>query len=293
MNAPDGIDIELTAHDGLALHLTHFPVDAPRGVVVLLHGLCEHGRRHLPAVRAINAAGWSVVAPDLRGHGRSGGQRGGLQRDDDMLHDLAAVLDHTATLYPGLTRVVFGHSTGGAVASRFVAELAAGVRPRERAVWSRTVDGLILTSPALQASIGMIQKALLTTMGRLMQDVALPVVSKPEWITSDPEVIREAEQDPLGHRQITPRLALFIDGQGRVTLSRAAQWSVPTLLMYTPRDRLISPQACAEFGQRAHSGMVTARPFPVLAHNMLRDTERRLVLDAAAQWLSTHFPKAA
>jgi alpha-beta hydrolase superfamily lysophospholipase len=139
----------------------------------------------------------------------------------------------------------------------------------------------------------MVQKALLTTMGRLMLDVALPLVSKPEWVTSDPEVIREAEQDPLGHRQITPRLALFIDGQGRVTLNRAAHWAVPTLLMYSPRDRLISPPACVEFKRRADAQRVTVQAFPELAHNMLRDTHRHLVFEAAGQWLSTHFGKTA
>lgn len=286
MNADSEIDLTLTALDGLALHLVEFAVSQPKGLVVMLHGLCEHARRHTITAQALNRAGWAVLAPDLRGHGLSEGQRGGLADDEAFLKDLALVLDLAAQRHPNLPLVVLGHSTGGAVAARFAAELSLP----QRAAWHRRMDGLILSSPALQASIGMVQKALLTTMGKLMQDVALPVMFKPEWFSSDPAVIHEFEQDPLTHRQITPRLAHFIDQQGRVSLKQAHAWTLPTLLLYTPRDRLISTQACDTLASRLPAHLGSNQAFPDLAHDMLREPGRAQVHAAMCRWLDRHFP---
>ncbi len=289
MSTADGIDLALTAPDGLRLHLVDFAVARPRGVVVMLHGLCEHARRHVLTALALNGAGWAVLAPDLRGHGQSEGPRGGIPNDDALLQDLATVLDLTAERNPGLPRVLLGHSTGGAVAARFAAELSRS----PQADWRRPLDGLILSSPALQTSIGMVQKALLTTMGRLMQDVALPVMFKPEWFSSDPAVIREFEQDPLTHKQITPRLAAFIDQQGRVSLGQAGAWTVPTLLLYTPQDRLVSTAACEQLATHLPAHLSRTQTFPDLAHDMLREPGRAQVHAAMCDWLNAGLAAAA
>lgn len=287
-----GEDLTLSARDGLKLHIVHRPVKDERGVVVMLHGLSEHARRHTQAADSLNRAGWSVVSPDMRGHGLSEGTRGGgMKQDDDLLHDLAAVMDLSATLHPGRPRVLFGHSSGGAVAARFAAELA--LPPSEQAAWARTIDGLVLSSPALEPTIGLLQKALLTTMGRLMQDVPMPVVFKPEWVSSDPEVIREFDEDTLVHKKVTSRLATFIVQQGRVTMARAAQWPCPTLLLYTPADRLISPRACEAFAARVPKKLITTKTFPALAHDLLREPGREQVYQTIHRWLARHHDEMA
>lgn len=287
MTPPDGIDIALQARDGLTLHAVHYPVATPRGVLVFLHGLSEHARRHALLAAHLNQAGWSVLSPDMRGHGHSGGTRGGIQKDDDPLHDLAVVLDLAGRLHPGHKRVLMGHSLGGCVTARFVSALA---QPAEDAPWVRPVDGLVLSAPALEPTMGMLQKALLTTMGRLMQDLPMPIVFKPEWATSDPAVIREFEMDPLAHKKVTPRLASFIVQQGRVTMGRAAQWTRPTLMLYTPADRLISPRACDDFVSRLPKELASVKTFPALAHDMLREPGRAAVYQAIVKWLDKTFP---
>ena len=58
--------------DGLNLVTTHWHSTQPfKGVVCLVHGLGEHARRYAHVARMFNQAGWSVVAYDHRGHGRS------------------------------------------------------------------------------------------------------------------------------------------------------------------------------------------------------------------------------
>jgi alpha-beta hydrolase superfamily lysophospholipase len=287
VSQPTGTDLALAAHDGLQLQVAHHPVVPSRGTVVFVHGLSEHARRHQPVIQHLNATGWSVLAPDLRGHGLSGGTRGGIQREDDPLRDLAAVVDLARRLHPSGPLVLMGHSMGGAISARFVSALA---QPPEPADWARPVDALVLSAPALEPTMGMVQKTLLSTMGRLMQDVPMPVVFKPEWGSSDPEVVREFMQDPLAHKKVTPRLAAFMSQQGRVTLSRAGTWTRPTLLVHTPADRLVSPQACEDFVARLPTGLGRIERFPELAHDMLRDRGKERVYQTVSQWLDEQFP---
>lgn len=256
-------------------------------MVVLLHGLSEHGRRYQDVAGKLNEWGWAAVAPDARGHGLNEGPRCGLRQDDDLLHDLATVIDGVRQAYPGVPLVLMGHSMGGALAARFA---AAQALPREEASWTRPIDGLVLSAPALQPTMSLVQKALLSTMGRLIQDVPVPIAFKPEWVNPDPAVIEEFNNDPLAHGKITPRMALFLAAQGPIVWRRAAAWTVPTLLLYTPDDRLVMREGCERLAQAVPHELMTLRAFPGLAHDLLRIPERERVLLSLQQWLAATFP---
>ena len=76
----------LSTDDGLPLFLHDWPHAAPRGTVLIVHGLGEHGGRYAHVAAQLNAWGWRVMAHDHRGHGRSGGERGrsGSRREDEL-----------------------------------------------------------------------------------------------------------------------------------------------------------------------------------------------------------------
>lgn len=277
----------LITRDGLRLHLSHWPVAAPKGVVVLLHGLCEYADCYDELAGLFNQWGWAVVAPDHRGHGHSEGARGALVRDDDPLHDLAALMDLVAKHYPGLKRVLMGISMGGAIAARFASALAT---PPDHTEWSRPIDGLILAAPALVPTMSLVQKALLSTMGRLMQDVGVPVAFKPEWTSNNPEVIERFVNDPLIHKRLTPRLALFMANSGQTSQRRAPDWTVPTLTMYSEIDRLVTPSGCAQFASALPAHLATTHAYATLAHDLLRDLDRHVAHQALRDWLAREFP---
>lgn len=83
-------------------------------VVLALHGVTSN---HLAWAAVARHTPYDVVAPDLRGRGRSNGLAGpaGMRAHAD---DLAGLLDHLAVE----RAVVVGHSMGGFVAATFAAE---------------------------------------------------------------------------------------------------------------------------------------------------------------------------
>src|SRR5436190_2951540 len=91
------------------------PAGAPRGVVLLAHGYAEHVGRSRDFVVHLAARGLGVAGIDHRGHGRSGGPRGHCRRFDEFVADLRTLAQMAEGWWPGVPRVLFGHSLGGLI----------------------------------------------------------------------------------------------------------------------------------------------------------------------------------
>ena len=90
---PD-LEETLTTADGLALHVERFhPAGAgPLAAVVMVHGFSAHCGAYRHVAGALADAGFAVTAFDCRGHGRSQGRHGYVQRFTDYDDDLHRVL---------------------------------------------------------------------------------------------------------------------------------------------------------------------------------------------------------
>jgi len=277
----ESLNIPVRTRDGLQLHLQHWQAVPSIGSVLIVHGLGEHIGRYEHVALALNRAGWRVAGHDQRGHGRSPGARGALATPDSLLADLALVIDRVRASHPG-PLLLLGHSMGGVVAARFVAE-ALSPSP---AAWSRPVDGLVLSSPALDSGIGALQKMMLDRLGSWLPNVALGNGLKPEWVSRDPAVVRAYIDDPLNHDRITFRLARFIVGGGALALQRATAWRTPTLLLWAGADLCVAPAGSAAFAAAAPADVLTAQRFPALFHEIFNEPEQAEVLAALTGWLA-------
>ena len=276
-----------TAHtrDGLALHLREWPVAKAHGSVLIVHGLGEHIGRYAHVAAALNAQRWRVVGYDLRGHGASAGPRGVITQADDLLADLARVIDALREEASRGPLVLLGHSMGGLVAARFVAEDL--VPAARRATWAREVDALVLSSPALNLGMKAVQKLLLAVLGALAPELALGNGLRPEWISRDVQVVAAYRADPQVHDRIAPRLARFMVDAGVFVRAQAQGWAVPTLLLYAGSDRCVAPAGSAAFAEAAPKGVVTSRAFEPLFHEIFNEPEQAEVFAALSKWLSS------
>ena len=248
------------------------------GTVQIVHGLGEHIGRYVAVAQALNGAGWHVVGHDQRGHGRSAGARGTVPAGPGLLADLAAVMD--AVREPG-RHVLLGHSMGGTVAARFVAEALAWAP----AAWSRPLDGLVLSSPALELGMNALQKTLLAVLGSLAPGLRVGNGLKPTWISRDPAVVQTYVKDPLVHDRVTPHLVRFMLDAGAKVLAHAPQWQLPTLLLWAGADRCVAPRGSAAFAAAAPPAVVASQAYPELFHEIFNEPERAQVLARLTQWL--------
>ena len=112
-----------------------WPVEEPRGLVLISHGASEHSGRYDRWARALNASGVAAAALDHRGHGRTAASSGtgvmgpgGAMAVIDDLHELRGA---ATARWPGVPVVVFGHSLGSLIALAYLVHhhrgLAGGV----------------------------------------------------------------------------------------------------------------------------------------------------------------------
>jgi alpha-beta hydrolase superfamily lysophospholipase len=280
----------VTTDDGLELFTQSWPASprgpgGARGLVVLVHGLGEHCGRYGHVARRLAAQGFDVVGYDHRGHGRSPGPRGGVPAEDTLCADLGRVIA-AARRESGGPLVLLGHSLGGLVAGRFVAEgLAAKPAP-----WWQPVDVLVMSSPALDPGTNALQKFLLSTVAPMLPNLAVNNGLKVDWISRDPAVVKAYDDDPLVHDRITGRLGLFVAKHGPAVIAAAQGWKTPTLLMWAGADRCVAPAGSAAFAAAAPRACVTARAWPGLFHEIFNEPEQEDVLAALDAWLATAVP---
>lgn len=270
-----------TTDDGLTLHTRHWPATAAaRGQLLIVHGLGEHIERYAALATTLAADGWDVHGWDHRGHGRSEGKRGDIPDPEALLRDTARVID--ALRRPGSRFVLLGHSMGGAVAARFAAEALSSTP----AAWHRPLDGLVLSSPALDAGLSGAQKVLLAAAEALAPGVAVGNGLKPEWISRDPAVVKAYTGDPLVHDRITARLTRFIVDAGARVIADAPRWPLPTLLMWAGADRCVAPRGSEAFAAAAPAQVLATRPWPALFHEILNEPEKAEVIAVLRGWLN-------
>ena len=96
------------------------PVSRPRAVIVVCHGVNAHGGQYVWAAEQLVAAGFAVFALDLRGRGRSEGERFYVEDIADYVSDVASTIALAKSRQPGLPAFLLGHSAGGVVSATYV-----------------------------------------------------------------------------------------------------------------------------------------------------------------------------
>lgn len=269
------------ANDGDNIVIQDWPIAsnfALRGVVILVHGLGEHAGRYDHVARRLNTWGFAVRGYDQCGHGESGGPRGGLPTDTRLLDDLADIVDSTrAKMQKGMPLILLGHSMGGLVVARFV---SLAIRP---------VEGLVLSSPALDPGLNPVQKLLLAFLPKLLPDLRVGNGVEPQFISHDPEVVNAYQADRLVHDRISARLGRFIATAGQKVEELAPRWRVPTLLLYAGDDRLLNPKGSTRFAAAAPKDVVKAVCFESLYHEIFNELNAEPVFEALKVWMDQKF----
>ncbi len=249
-----------------------------RGTVLLVHGLGEHMGRYAHVAAHLNNWGFDVRGYDQFGHGQSSGARGGLPSDDRLLDDLLLVLTQTQAKMPAnFPLILLGHSMGGSVVGRFVS-LNLG-----------HVDALVMSSPALDPGLNVIQKLLLATLPAIAPNLRINNGLDAQLICHDPAVVKAYLADPLDHDRISARLAKFIATAGPATVALAPQWTTPTLLMFAGQDKLVNPAGSRAFAASTPDCVAT-QCFEHMYHEILNEPDQALVFTCLQAWLDRQFP---
>ncbi|MBI2981045.1 MAG: alpha/beta fold hydrolase, partial [Deltaproteobacteria bacterium] len=74
--------------NGTELFFQQWLVSEPKARLLFVHGLSEHSSRYGKTAHFFNQSGYDVIHFDLRGHGKSGGQRAFADSLEELLTDI-------------------------------------------------------------------------------------------------------------------------------------------------------------------------------------------------------------
>ena len=119
-------ELTIPGEGGRTLFCCRYDAEAPAGTAVIVHGFTENADKYAELIHSLLKNGYSVVAYDQRGHGRSWRDPDiadlsltHVSRFGEYVSDLAAVCE---AVLKGMPRpwLLFAHSMGGAVSSLFL-----------------------------------------------------------------------------------------------------------------------------------------------------------------------------
>jgi acylglycerol lipase len=268
-----------TAHDGLGLYEQWWlPEQEPVAVVVLVHGINEHSGRYAQLAEDLNRRSYAVYAMDLRGHGRSEGDRAMVRAFDDYLDDVDVLLERVIARQPGKPVFLLGHSMGGAIVA-----LLGILRPPN-------VRGLILSAPAVQIGGGVfpVLRRLASFASKVWPTLRL-VRMGCRFISRDPNVVEAFRNDPLVfHGRFPVRTGAEILRAAKRIQTDAKRLTLPLLILHGTGDFATDPRGSRLLVARAGASDKTLRLYAGLYHEVFSEPEREQVVADLLAWLDGH-----
>ena len=269
----------LEASDGIALRVRVVRAAAPKGCVIVVHGLDDHLERYGHLERFLHEASYDVALYDQRGHGGSGGERTHVASFSDYVTDLERV---RALVQPvgGRTPHLFGHSMGAAIA------LVVAMRHPER--WrSVMVQGF----PALPGrNIPKPLESLAAALRPLISGLRVPSGLDAEALSHDAAVVEGYRQDANVKGTVTLSWGLEFLAALRDLREGAAAITCPLLILHGSEDSIALPQGSRWLAESAGAQDKKLVVFPGLKHELHNELpgERERVFAEIGEWLERH-----
>ncbi|HJQ84917.1 MAG TPA: lysophospholipase [Candidatus Binatia bacterium] len=261
---------------GVPIHWErHEPTVVPRGAVLVAHGYAEHLGRYRGFVDHLTGRGLAVAGIDHRGHGRSGGPRGHCRRFDELVADVRTLADLADGWWPGVPRVLFGHSLGGLLAFIYL------LRHPD------TVRAGALSAPALRvpdAAPRALQMIALL-LGRIAPGVAFSSSLDEHALARDPAVGPAYVADPLVHRRASAGFYCAVRAAQEEAFRDADRLRVTLRILQGDADRIVDPTGGFDLGKRLgeRAELVV---LPGYYHELLNEpaAERERVVELLDTW---------
>ncbi len=277
------------------------PEGQVRGVVQLVHGICEYILRYEPFARFLTDHGFAVTGNDHLGHGQSvsdPSEYGYFTQWDPLVRDVAALRETVGARFPGAPYFMLGHSMGSFVARTYLID------------YPGTLTGCILSGTTHYSPPEVVIGKLITRIGdprevnRVFSAVSTGAYSRSfrqartsaDWISRDPEVVNAYLADPLC--SFTTKGGMnraMMTGLGRVGSRRELSKMDPaTPIFFFAGDhdpvggRGRDVKKVKALFDEAGCRDVSIKLYPGGRHEMLNETNRQEVYGDVLAWLEKY-----
>ncbi|PLX11831.1 MAG: hypothetical protein C0594_03170 [Marinilabiliales bacterium] len=191
------------------------------------------------------------------------------------MDDISVLINQAEIIFPGIPKVIYGHSLGGNLVLNYMLKR------------TPLVYGAIITSPWIELSFQPPKAKILA--GKIVRMVApgfsMDTNLKSEDLSSKNEIAEHYEKDSLVHGKITASNFLNILTAGEYILSNADQTYVQILLLHGKEDKITSYKASEKFANSA-GDFVTLKLYDGMYHELHNEQNNEIVFQDILDWLS-------
>jgi len=259
---------------GLTLNVhSWLPAGDVRAIVAIVPGFNSHGGYYTWVGERLAATGLAAYAVDLRGRGKSDGERFYVEAFTDYMADVDAMVTIARGRHPDVPVFVLGHSAGGVVACLYTLDHQA------------ELAGLICESFAFRVPAPDFALAVLKGLSHLAPHAHV-LRLKNEDFSRDPAVVKAMNADPLIAHESQPTRTV-------AEMVRADTWleqnmpsfHLPLLILHGTADKATRPEGSQFFYDAAVAGDKTLKLYDGYFHDPLNDTGKETVLADITSWI--------
>ena len=251
---------------------------APNAALVICHGVNSHGGQYLRAAEEFAAAGFAVTALDLRGRGRSEGERFHVEDVAEYVSDLSQAIDWAKARDPDVPCFLLGHSAGGVTSVSYALD------------YQERIAGLICESFAFRVYAPDFALTLLKGASHVLPD--LPALKlKMKDFSRDPAWVAELLADPYTQDEAQPveTVAALVRAGDRME-KEFGTITLPLLILHGTADKATRPDGSQEFFDHAGSPDKQLILYQDHYHDLLNDLGRERVMADVVGWLEARLP---
>ncbi|HYF38115.1 MAG TPA: alpha/beta hydrolase [Gemmatimonadales bacterium] len=270
---------QFAGYGGVSLFYQAWRPPQPRAILLNLHGLGDHSGLYPNLAAYFPPRGIAVYAYDMRGNGRSPGQRAYLRSWVEFREDLHMFLGQVRQWEPDLPLFLLGNSLGGLVVIDYALQRPGGLA------------GVIAAAPPLgKLGVPPVLMALGRVMSRIVPRFSLQVGMDLTGLARDPSVIEAVLADPHFHRRGTARLSTEVTAAISRVQAAAGSFSLPLLILHGSDDRMVPPDGSREFFAKVRYPDRQLREYPGGYHGLFADVNAAEVLDDVERWIEARMP---
>jgi acylglycerol lipase len=277
-----GVHEETLENQGLKIFFRSWrPPTTARGAVVVVPGFNSHSGYYAWVAERLAAAGQATYAIDLRGRGRSDGERFYVDKFVDYVSDIAALVDLVRSRNAGLPVFLLGHSAGGVLACLYTLDHPSALA------------GLICESFAFETPAPDFALAVLKGLSHVAPHAHV-LRLKNEDFSRDPQVVAAMNNDPLiAHEtQPTKTIAELVRSDERLK-EEFAHIRLPLLILHGTDDKAAKASGSQSFYDRAGSTDKTLKLYDGHVHDLLNDLGKETVMTDITAWIEARLPGGA